>query len=213
MSAARVRVAVVDTHTLVAEGIAALAAKNGLDVIAAISTWPELLRHPGMPVDVAVVDLHLGDGVLISTKVADLSALGVCTLVVSRRTDAASVAAAMHAGAHGFVATTDTPDELITAIRTVAAGGHHLADHRADAWRSAHSGPDAGLGRQEERALVLYSAGLSLREVAETMVTTEETIKSYIKRARRKYRKLGIDLGTRHLLRQHATAQGWTVPD
>ena len=79
--------------------------------------------------------------------------------------------------------------------------------------RAARSGPDAGLGRQEERALVLYSEGRSLREVADVMDTTEETVKSYIKRARRKYRDLGIDIGTRHQLRHYARAQGWTVPD
>ena len=207
------RVAIVDAHALVAEALSAFVESNGLEVVATACQWSPLLEHPGMPADVALVDLHLGDGVLISTKVAELAARGVATVVVSRRADAASVAAAMQAGAHGFVATTDSPDELIAAILTVANGGRHLAPHRADAWRAAGLEPEPGLGRQEERALVLYSGGRSLREVAEAMATTEETVKSYIKRARRKYRRLGIDVGTRRLLRQHAAAQGWAPSD
>ena len=208
-----VRVVIVDSHALVAEAISALVARNGLEVVATLCEWSGLLEHPGMPVDVALLDLHLGDGVLISTKVSELAAQGVATVVVSRRADAASVAAAMHAGARGFVATTDSPDDLIVAIRTVAHGGRHLADHRAEAWRTTSLGPGPGLGRREERAIVLYAAGRSIREVAEAMDTTEETIKSYIKRARRKYRTLGIDVGTRHLLRQHAETQGWMPAD
>jgi len=60
---------------------------------------------------------------------------------------------------------------------------------------------------------VLYATGRSIREVAEKMGTTEETIKSYIKRARRKYRDIGLDLGTRLLLRRHAAREGWIPPE
>jgi DNA-binding NarL/FixJ family response regulator len=72
---------------------------------------------------------------------------------------------------------------------------------------------DPGLGRQEMRALVLYSAGRSIRQVAEDMETTQETVKSYIKRARRKYLAVGIDLGSKLLLRRHAVRQGWITPE
>jgi len=209
---ATIRVAVLDAHVLVAEGLAALLERAGLEVAAVVPTWDELLAHPAMPVDVVVLDLHLDDGVLISRKVLGLAELGASAVVLSRRTDAASVASAMRAGARAFVGTGDSPRDLVAAIRTAADGGHHLAEHRADAVRTARSGPDAGLGRQEERALVLYSAGRSLREVAAMMDTTEETVKSYVKRARRKYRGFGIDISTRSSLREYAAAQGWATP-
>jgi len=209
----RMRIAIVDAQLLIAQGIAALVSADDLQVVATASSWSELLAHPAMPVDVVLLDLQLGDGLLIATKVSELAARGMATVVISRRTDAASVASAMRAGARGFVATSDSPNELLTALRTAASGGHHLGDDRAETWRSARTGPEAGLGRQEERAIVLYSGGLSLREVATAMETTEETVKSYIKRARRKYRQLGIDVGTRHLLRQYATAQGWSTAE
>jgi hypothetical protein len=41
------------------------------------------------------------------------------------------------------------------------------------------------------------------------MQTTEETVKSYIKRARRKYRDVGTDLGSKIKLRDHGIRAGW----
>lgn len=208
----RISVAIVDAHPLIAEALAALAARSDFEVVAVVSAWDDLVAHPAMPVDVVVLDLHPRDGLLVATKVRELAAIGTSTVVLSRRTDAASVASAMRAGARAFVATSDSHHDFVAAIRTAAAGGQHLARHREVAARGALSGPDAGLGRQEERALVLYSAGRSLREVAAVMDTTEETVKSYVKRARRKYRALGVDIGTRETLRRYAADQGWTIP-
>lgn len=207
---AGVRVAILDAQALVAEALASLIGRTGIEVVAVAATWEELLGHPAMPVDVVVLDLHLPDGMLVSTRVRELAALGCGTVVLSRRTDATSVASAMRAGARAFVATADSPADFVAAIRTAAAGGQHVDAHRAAAARGVRTGGDAGLGRREERALVLYAAGGSLREVAAAMETTEETVKSYIKRARRKFRAVGVDIGTRDRLRRHALEQGWT---
>jgi DNA-binding NarL/FixJ family response regulator len=208
-----IRVAVVHSQALAAAGLAALLEGAGLEVVATAPTFGELLATASGTIDVVVLEPHLLDGVLIATRVRELDALGVNTVVLSRRTDAATVAAAMRAGARAFVATSDSPGEFVAAVRTAARGGHHLAEHRADAVRSARHTVEAGLGKQEERALVLYANGKSLREVAMLMDTTEETVKSYVKRARRKYRNRGIDIGTRSLLRDYSSAQGWTTRD
>ncbi len=76
-----------------------------------------------------------------------------------------------------------------------------------------HAEEDPRLGQQEQRALVLYAGGRSIRDVAEAMSTTEETVKSYIKRGRRKYLHAGTDLGTKLLLRRHAIRHGWIAPE
>jgi two-component system, NarL family, uhpT operon response regulator UhpA len=201
-----IRVAVVDDHRIVAEGMAALLARDGVEVVITVPSWNELLDHPAMPVDVTVLDLHLGDGILIGTKVRILGTMGIATVVVSRHADARSIASAMHAGAHAFVAKADDPAELIGAIRAAAEVSTNLTDERSDA---ILPGADPGLGRQEERALVLYASGRSIREVADEMATTEETVKSYVKRGRRKFREIGVDIGTRGLLRKHALREGW----
>jgi two-component system uhpT operon response regulator UhpA len=213
MTTRAIRVAVLDDHRIVAEGLAAVLARDDIAVEVTASTWSELIADQAMPVDVAVVDLHLGDGILISTKVRALNTMGTAAVVISRHAHGASVNAALGAGALAFVSKDDSASELVRAIRAAATGDRYVPDHHAHVVASASASTDAGLGRKEERAFVLYAGGLSVREVAADMLTTEETVKSYIKRGRRKYREVGVDIGTRILLRKHALREGWLTPE
>lgn len=208
-----IRVAVLDDHRLVADGLAAVLSGAGFDVAVVASSWAELLASPGMPADVTVIDLHLGDGIVIESKVRALSTMGTSVVVISRHSDRTTIASVMRAGALAFVAKTDPVDELVTAILTAAEGSTHLASHRATALEHSVPSLRAELGAREQRALVLYAGGRSIREVAADMLTTEETVKSYIKRARRKFREAGVDLGTRILLRTYAIREGWLSPE
>jgi DNA-binding NarL/FixJ family response regulator len=212
---ADIRIALVDDHRLVLDGLAARLGNKGLGiaVVASESSWGDLLGNDEFPVDVVVLDLHLEDNIPIGTKVRALQAAGTAVIVMSRHSDSASVNAAMRAGAMGFVPKTDGADELIAAIRAAAASTMHLSTEVATALENYDAMPDAGLGRQELRALVLYARGRTIKEVAADMETTEETMKSYIKRARRKYRRVGVDVGTRVLLRRHAVREGWITSE
>ena len=205
-----IRVAVVDDHRLVIDGIEArLSAVRGIEVVIGATDWPGLVSHQNFPVDVVVLDLNLDDHIPIATKIRALSAAGSRTIVISRHAEASTIHGAIKAGALAFIPKTDTADELVQAIRTVASGAAYETGPVRDALEQAASAKDPGLGRQEYRALVLYAAGRSIREVASEMDTTDETVKSYIKRGRRKYREIGVDLGTKILLRRHAIREGW----
>ena len=209
-----IRVAIVDDHKLVLDGIAArLQAQDGLEVAASESTWLGLLCHAEFPVDVVVLDLHLRDHISIGTKLKALTAAGCRAIVMSRHADAASIHAAIVHGAHGFVPKSDSADELVNAIISAAHGRRYENSPVADALAVAEYVPSPRLGNQERRALVLYAAGRPMKEVAVAMETTEDTVKSYIKRARRKYRAASIDIGTRVLLRNQAITEGWLSPE
>ncbi|TBN56258.1 response regulator transcription factor [Glaciihabitans arcticus] len=213
--AAALRVAIVDDHQLVLDGLTARLAPRslGIEVVASVSRWSDLLVHPGFPVDVVVLDLNLDDGIAVDTKIRMLRSAGVSAVVMSRHADSASVHSAMRAGALGFVPKTESSEELILAIRSAGAGERHLSLTLERELEDFAATPDAGLGKQEQRALVLYATGRSIHEVALEMDTTDETIKSYIKRARRKYVAVDIDLSNRVLLRQHALRVGWIAPE
>jgi len=210
-----IRVAIVDDHRLVLDGLAARLHEpdKGIEIVAAETTWAGLIAHPAFPVDVVVLDLHLEDGIPVGTKLRALGTIGTAAIVMSRHADSASVTAALRAGAMGFVPKTDSAAELSAAIRAAADSTQHLSAPLAEAIAGFAAIPDPGLGRQEQRALVLYAAGRSIKEVAAEMDTTEETVKSYIKRARRKYREVGVDVGTRILLRRHGVREGWLAPE
>lgn len=211
----RVRVALVDEHRLLVEGLAARlsAARSGIEVCAAVSDWAQLLVSPAFPVDVVVVEYGLEDGVPFDAKMRSLAGAGVPAVAVSRHGDPRTVHTALTAGAAAFVAKHQSADDLVAAIHDVAAGRQHRSPAVVAALQAYADRADPGLGRQELTALQLYAGGLSVHEVALRMATTDQTAKSYIKRGRRKYRAAGIDLGTKPLLRRHALREGWVPPD
>ncbi len=214
-SSTPVRIAVVDDHRLVLDGISAhlAASQSDIEVVISETTWLGLISHSGFPVDVVVLDLNLNDGIPVSTKIGLLDAAGSTTVVMSRQADASSIHSALAAGALAFVPKSEGADELVASIRAAAAGVRHLGTAATATLANVHPSPDPGLGRQEQRAMVLYASGRSIKEVADEMTTTEETVKSYIKRARRKYRTIGIDVGTKILLRRRGIHEGWLTPE
>ncbi len=210
-----IRVAIVDDHRLVLDGLTSLlnSRRQGIQVAISESSWDGLLSHAEFPVDVVVLDLNLDDNISIGTKVRALSSAGCRTIVISRHTDSSSIHGAIRAGALGFVPKSEGADELVRAILSAADDRQYENGSLTGALSTNGRAGDPGLGRQELRAIMLYASGRSIREVAGDMGTTEETVKSYIKRGRRKYREIGIDLGTKILLRRHGIREGWVTPE
>ncbi len=210
-----IRVAIVDDFALVIDGLVAhLAdASIGIDVVIAARSWGELIDNPRFPASVTVLDLNLNDSISARTKIAALRAAGSEVVVISRHSDAATVLRAMDAGALSYVPKTDGAADLVSAIRAAAKGRRHLAPGLAAAIKDVPVPADPKLGQREHEAIALYATGRSIKEVATAMSTTDETVKSYIKRARRKYREVGVELGTRSLLRNHGIREGWIDPD
>lgn len=216
-----IRVAIVDEHRIIIDGLSALlnSRRNGMTVVAGEASWSAFLSNSEFPVDVAVLDLNLDDNVSLAAKIHILSGAGTRTIVMSRHTDPSSIYGAIRAGALAFIPKTDRADEVVKAIQAAALGNQYHNGSLSTALQG--TGPTDGpgatdgpvLGRRELRALMLYASGRSIREVANDMGTTDETIKSYIKRARRKYRETGSDLGTKILLRRHAIREGWLSPE
>jgi two-component system, NarL family, uhpT operon response regulator UhpA len=211
----RLRVALVDEHRLLVDGLAARlsAPRARIEVVAALTDWRELLDHPAFPVDVVVVEAGLEDDVPFETKLQQLAGTGVPVVALARTADAATVHAALTAGAVALVPKCEPADQLVAAVRAAAEGRTHTAPSvqaALDAWANR---ADPTLGRQELTALQLYAQGRSVHEVAVHMATTDQTAKSYIKRGRRKYRLAGVDLGTKVLLRRHAIREGWIPPE
>jgi len=210
-----IRVAIVDEHRMVIDGFLAhvKARRVELEVVIHETSWNLLLQSPEFPVDVVILDLNLPDGIAIATKVRALTAAGARTVVISRQADASSINGAFAAGALAFVPKSESADELIVAVRAVATGHRHVSPLVGATLDDHQHTRDPRLGAQEQRSIVLYATGRSIKEVAEEMGTTEETVKSYIKRARRKYRQNGVDVGTKILLRRRGIFEGWLTPE
>ncbi|CAQ02155.1 response regulator [Clavibacter sepedonicus] len=213
----RVRVALVDDHVLLLDGLSARLSRprTGVEVVATSPTWSGLVRDDRFPdaFDVVVLDLALRDEVPVAQKIRTLAGAGLTSVLLSTHADPSTIHGAMRAGASAVVPKAESSEELIASIHAAADGTPRQSALVQQAMQDFHAEEDPRLGQQEQRALVLYAGGRSVRDVAEAMSTTEETVKSYIKRGRRKYLHAGTDLGTKLLLRRHAIRHGWIAPE
>src|SRR4051812_23913933 len=153
----RIRVAIVDDHRLMLEGLGSLlrAEAEDVEVVIAVTGFADLVNDPRFPVDVVLLDLDLGDDLPTSAKIVELAAAGVAVVVVSAFADPRRVRESIGAGALGYVPKSESPAEIVRAVRAAARGVGHVAPELA-AVLVAGSPDDPGpaLSPQERRALV-----------------------------------------------------------
>jgi DNA-binding NarL/FixJ family response regulator len=204
------RVAVVDDQTLVRQGIhSLLALSDEIDVVAEASDGDEALAVlEAHDVDVLLLDLRMPRRDGIATLEA-LRARGnhVPVIVLTTFDDDQLAFDALRAGAQGYLLKDVTLDQLVGAIRTVAAGGTHLQPALTDRLLRAASerGTDVtGIPRpdpltdRELDTLRLVAAGYSNREIASALHLAPGTVKNHVSNV---LLKLGVRDRTRAVLR------------
>jgi DNA-binding NarL/FixJ family response regulator len=146
--------------------------------------------------DVIVVDHHR-DG---AHAIALCEAIGrrwpsVAMLIVSDVADERSVRAALEAGVRGYLSKSTDGAALVAAIRELA-GGHGVLDpqvtRRVIEW-AKHPRVDATteeLSDREIEILRLVSTGEPNKRIAKRLGVSENTVKTYLRRA---YKKLGCN--------------------
>jgi two-component system, NarL family, uhpT operon response regulator UhpA len=207
----RIRVAIVDDHRLMLEGLRTVlgAGAEDVEVVIAVTGFADLLRDPCFPVDVVLLDLDLGDDLPAVVKIVELAAAGVAVVVVSAFADPRRVRECLGAGALGYVPKSEPAAQLVAAVRAAARGVGHVPPELAAAL-GADSPDDPGpaLSPQERRALVLYASGLPLKSVARQLDISVETAKTYLTRVREKYAQAGREARTKIALHRRAVEDG-----
>jgi DNA-binding NarL/FixJ family response regulator len=178
-----IRVAIVDDHPIVTDGIVAnLRADAELSVVATGTNAPDalVLMERERP-DVLVLDLELGGSNALDA-IAALKAASPATRVVifSAYAGEERVAAAFERGADSYVLKGTSSDELVAAIRAVAGGQTYIPTEIAAQLARAVRAPRQRLTAREREILALLAEGLSNRAVAERLGIAERTVKFHV---------------------------------
>jgi DNA-binding NarL/FixJ family response regulator len=207
-------VAAVDDHPIILDSVAGWVRSDEGDirVVATAATVDELLAGPGRDAHVVLLDLGLGDGTTPAGNVTAILAAGPAVLVLSASEQPLAVRAAMHAGARGYALKNEQASQIRLAIREVAAGRDWISPRLAYILATDNDIDRPTLSQQERRALQLYATGMPMKSVAQLMAISEETVKQYLGRVRKKYSVAGRDAPTKLELYHRAVEDGHLPP-
>ncbi|MDQ1512488.1 MAG: hypothetical protein QOC59_330 [Microbacteriaceae bacterium] len=208
--AGAIRLALVDDHKMLLGALTEWirGAAPDIELVAAVTTFTELLTQPGFPVDVVLMDVDLKDNSPVSLRLAQLKQTGVATVLMSSYSEPGIVREALASGALGYVPKSEDVSMIVNAIRSAYRGESYISAELDLAINSGDVGGSPKLSAQERRVMALYGGGEPVKTVAYELGISEETAKSYLKRIREKYRVAGFDVGTKVALRKRAIQDG-----
>ncbi|MFJ3306679.1 response regulator [Streptomyces sp. NPDC086549] len=197
-----IRVFLLDDHEVVRRGVRDLLNDEpDITVVGEAGTVEQaLVRVPALRPQVAVLDVRLpdGDGVTVCRELRSHMPDLACLMLTSFDDEEALLDSIM-AGASGYVLKQIQGTDLVSAVRTVAAG-QSLLDASATTRLMARlrgaqeqeQEPDTlpGLTDREREILTLIGEGLTNRQIGERLYLAEKTVKNHISRL---LAKLGVE--------------------
>ncbi len=183
----KVRVAVVDDHPLLRQGVAmTLMDVADFDLVAQGGSADEAREIAAnfLP-DVLLMDVSMPGDTFAAVRAISKAqpTVRVMMLTVSEAEDDAF--SALEAGAQGYVLKGVSGEELVQAIRTVARGEVFVAPELASQLlshfrRRENETHGVELNYREEQIIREVAKGLTNREVADKLCLSEKTVKNYM---------------------------------
>jgi DNA-binding NarL/FixJ family response regulator len=188
------RVVLVDDQELVRSGLRRiLRRRDGFDIVAECGDGSELPAVlDALEADVVVMDLRMRevDGIAATRALAQRAGAPP-VLVLTTFDDDEMLSGALRAGAAGFLLKDSSADDLIRAVRTVAAGdswldpsvtGRVLNSYRASTPVADAAADHEVLTARELEVLCAMAGGRSNTEIAGDLFISELTVKSHVGR-------------------------------
>lgn len=189
-----VRVVLVDDHEIVRAGVASLLARQpDIEVVGSASSGEAgIVLVRDLAPDILVVDYRMAgmSGIEVAERVRDEHP-EVAVIVLTTSLDDEVVLRSLQAGVRAYVYKDVGAEELIRAVRAVAAGEAVLdpaVTARVIAWAGQRRFAPAEqvLTAREIDILRLVAAGEQNKEIATELMVSQNTVKTYLTRAMHK---------------------------
>jgi two-component system invasion response regulator UvrY len=188
MSMSKIRIMLVDDHAVVRVGFRMLLnATSDIEVVdEADSGEMAYQRYPEVRPDVVVMDLAMpGIGGIEAVRRLLSRDAQARVLILSAHEDTAHLKRVLKVGALGYLSKRSAPEDLIGAVRAVAAGRIYLD---ADLARklavqdlgAGTAGPVEALSEREFTVFIQLARGQSVNQIAETLCLSPNTVGTHL---------------------------------
>ncbi|MGR3794915.1 response regulator transcription factor [Vannielia sp. SX4] len=204
------RVAIVDDHQMVAEGVQAiLQTYEDIEVVGTFGCGQEIVDAiETLAPDVVLLDLNMpGLGGLTATELLLERRPETRVLILSMHDSTGYISSALSHGAMGYILKDVPTEEIKTAIDTVMRGERYLCTGATASLRPATRNGVEQLTNREQTILLQLAQGKSNKEVALALDISVRTVETHRKNLRA---KLGISstAGLTRYAMEHGVLQG-----
>lgn len=205
-----ITVLLVDDHELVRAGLSRLLKDvSGIRVVAEASNGEEAIKlaKEKRP-QVVLMDVRMpGMGGLEATRKMVRIDKNLRVIVLTVCESEPFPSKFLQAGATGYLTKDSDINEIVNAIKTVAAGKHYLGSDIAQqlalrSFTEAQESPFTQLSERELQIMLMITAGKKIQEISDTLCLSPKTINGYRYRL---FDKLGIhnDVELTHFALRH----------
>jgi DNA-binding NarL/FixJ family response regulator len=182
-----IKAIVCDDHPIFREGLKKIVSQSlDLTIADEVSDGTKLMeKTKDHHYDVVILDISL-PGASGLDVLKDLRRAGnkMPVLILSMHPEEQYAVRALRAGASGYVAKASVPEELLTAIRKVAAGGKYISPSLAEQLASELDGtvdkpPHEKLSDREFQVMRMIVSGRRVKEIAADLRLSPATVGTY----------------------------------
>jgi len=212
-----IRILVIDDHGIVRAGLKALiATQPDMELAGEGGDLDDAKRLTAQEQpDVLILDLSLPGGSSLPA-IGDLKRISEKTrvLILTAHNQQALLRAAVDLGASGFIGKHAEPQELLSAIRSVAGGRTYVNLSSSEAelhellGMRAPESESSALSKRESEVLRRLAEGYTMAEIAEALTVSPKTVQTYRGRIKEK-----LGLSSRAEFVRYAREMGLTAPD
>jgi DNA-binding NarL/FixJ family response regulator len=182
-----IRVLLADDHAMVRAGLKEILADTGDITVAAEATNGQEVMAcvRGQEYDVAVLDMSMPgrSGIELIKQVKDAKPK-LRILVLTMHSEEQYAVRALKAGASGFLTKEAAAEQLVAAIRRIAAGGAYVSPETAerlvlDTGPQAVAAPHTLLSDREFQVLQMIAGGSTVGEIAKKLSLSVKTVSTH----------------------------------